>query len=314
MPLISSGNIYGFCGGTLAQAAGRSLWISRPGQREIQLEAEVAVEWLKVSPDGISVLVYGDRGKLVWRWHESLGFELFAAAKTSRDIPGCDFIKLDRSVLVTVCEDGLLRAFSDDGKQRFATNLKSPHSFYAREVVQLPGARVALVGSFFSDYCDAVVTVGLDEIVRNPEAVQESIRRKPPVWDRAPDITVGPCNPDAAVVLRHSEDVESLEDEEEIESLGGVGNFSGAYIRNLTTGSLIERHVYSGRAGTGAPILATDNWIAVQVIGGIDMISRKCSSVHHVQEAVLDVAGIQLARIQHRQIKELIPILTYQPK
>jgi hypothetical protein len=139
--------------------------------------------------------------------------------------------------------------------------------------------------------------MSLDELLRNPEAVQQAIPAKASVWDRAIHVAVGPCDPNAAAVLRDPEDLETPEeDEDDEEDRGDVENFAGVYIRELDTGVLVERHAYSGRAVSGAAIAATSDWIITQVVGGVDLIRRNTGAVQHLPGAILDVWGLQLVK------------------
>jgi hypothetical protein len=313
MALFAMGSVFAFSGDTLAQGAGTAVRLARAGEDLARFDVDAPAEWLKVSPNGKSVLIYGARGTRAWRWREGAGLELFATATGSRDAFGCGFIVVDGSVCTVLAQAGVIRGLSDDGRELFAANVRSPHSFRARDFVQFPGGRVALVGSFFGDYSDTVVTLPLESLIRDPDGVQKAIRSKAPVWDRAVDLAVGPCEPRSAVVLRDPEDTETPEDEEDGEDLGDVGNFAGVYVRDLDTGALVERHAYSGRAGSGAPIAATPDWIAVQVIGGIDMIRRGSGAVHEVPTAILDVAGQQVARLRDGGLIEVVSLTQLGP-
>jgi hypothetical protein len=108
---------------------------------------------------------------------------------------------------------------------------------------------------------------------------------------------VGPCAPDSAVVLRDPEDTEIPDDDEDPEDLRDVHNFTGLYIRDLDTNALREQHPYTGRAGSGAPMAATKDLIVVQVMSGIDIINRTTGATVNVPKAILDVSGLQVARL-----------------
>jgi len=128
--------------------------------------------------------------------------------------------------------------------------------------------------------------------------------------DRAVDLTVGPCEPDAAVALRDPEDNEVPEDEEDIEELGDVGNFAGVYLRNLDAGALIERLSYNGGAGSGGPMVATNDLIAVQVVCGIDIIRRGSGDVREISRAAaaLDVVALQAAWVENNGHIKIVSI------
>lgn len=299
MCLFINRSIYSYSGGTLVQACGHEASITRSGQVTARFVVEAPIEWLKVSPDGSTVLIYGDRGTRIWRWRDSVGCEPFLEASNSRDILGCGFVAYNGSIITLASKDHILLGLAAEDRNLFASNLGSPHSFAPRSFCQLPGNRLALTGSFFSDPWDVTITVRLDELFSNPDAVQQAILAKAHVWDRAIDVAVGPCAPGAVVVLRNPEDTEiGDEDEDEDEDRSDVENFAGMYIRDLDTGRLVERHQYTGGAGSGAPIIATTNWIVAQVVGGVDMIRRGTGTVRHVPRAILDVSGEQLATVE----------------
>ena len=309
MCLYFNRGIYAYAGGTLAHTHEGGGRIVRAGRTLDRFAVEAPIGWLKVAPDGRTVVLYNDRGTRLWRWRDGVGIERFRAASDHRDILGCGFVSVDGASITLVSQDGTLRALGARDRELFACNLRSPHSFAPRSFSQLPGHRLALAGSFFSDPCDVAITVGLDELSRNPEAVQQAIPADAPVWDRAIDIAVGPCEANAAVVLRDPEDTEVADDAaDEDDERRDVENFAGVYIRELETGRLIERHPYTGRAGSGAPIAATEHWIAVQVVGGVDLIRRGSGEMRHVVAAILDVWGSQLAYIEHDELASVSSI------
>jgi hypothetical protein len=298
MCLFSNNSIYAYSNGTLAQAGGRAARVLRSDQLVDQFTVDAPIEWLKLSPDGKMLLIYSDRGTRIWRWREGFGLGHFLEASSSRDILGCGFTALDESIVTLVSKDHTLRGLGAEDRELFTSNLRSPHSFAPRSFIQLPGSRLALAGAFFSDPSDVVITVRLRDLLSSSDAVQRAIGDKAPVWDRAIDIAVGSCSPGAAVVLRDPEDTEQEADEDEDEDRRDVENFTGVYIRELDTGRLVERHAYTGRAGSGAAIAATPNWIVAQVVGGVDMIRRSTGKVQHVPGAVLDAGASQLAIVE----------------
>jgi hypothetical protein len=309
MCLFINRRLYAYSGGTLVQAGGCEARIARFGGTLDQFVLETPIQWLKVSPDGHTVLIYGERGTRIWRWRDGFGCEPLLESSNRRDIPGCGFIAVDGAVILLVSKDRILRGLAADDCQLFACNLGSPHAFAPRSFCQLPGNRLALTGSFFGDPADVAITMSLEELSRNPEAVQQAILAKAPVRDRAIDVAVGPCAPGAAVVLRDPEDTEIPdEDEDEDEDRSDVENFAGVYIRELDTGRLVERHPYSGRAGGGAPLTATTKWIVVQAVGGVDMVRRDTGAVRHVPGAILDVWGAQLAIVADGGLGPVTPI------
>jgi hypothetical protein len=314
MCLILRDSIFAFAGSTLFHATDTTLEVIRPGKERECFNIDVPIQWMKVSPNGQSVLIYGkhnsNRNAVLYRWRERVGIDLFATTASFRENLGYGFILAGGSVLTMLSQSGMLRGLLDDGNELFAVNIQSPHSYYPYSFVQLPGERITLLGFFFSDHCDTAITVNLNDLIHDPEAIQKAInvRAPVPVRDRAIVLAVGPCEPSAAVVFRDPKDEEIPEDEEDLEDLGDVGNFAGVYVRDLDTGVLIERYPYSGQVGSNASIAATANWIVVQVSGGIDMIHRKSGVVHQLSKAILDVVSMHVAQIRSGDLVEIVPI------
>ena len=214
MCLFIDGRVHSYSGGTFVDARDRTAKVVRPDHAIDEFAVDSPIEWLKVSPDGRTVLVYTNRGTRIWRWRDGPGIDTFLKAATSRDVLGAGFATVDGAIVTVVSNEGLLRGLADDDREIFACTLESPHSFAPRSVIQLPGDRLALTGSFFSDPLDVVITVAVEALLQGSDAVQRAIRAKAPVRDRAVDVAVGPCAPTAAVVLRDPEDTELQEDED----------------------------------------------------------------------------------------------------
>ncbi len=313
MCLILKRGIYAFAGDTAVCGLLSGVRVFRHGNEITKFEVDVPIQWIKVSPHGDAALIYGTRPGTsnagLWRWREGIGIDLVANASGSRDAFGYGFIRAGASVFTVLSQGGLLRAISSDGRDQFIANLRSPHAVHAHGFVTLPNDRVAIVGFFFADYCDMAVTVDLNVLMEDKNAVQNAIATKAPVWDRAVDLAVGPCEPDAAVIWRNPEDEEIPEDEEDLDDLGDVGNFTGLYIRDLDTGALVERHPYSGRPRGGELIAATADRIAVQVSGGIDVIHRKTGAIREMPSAILDASGMRVALVGSNGLGvEILPL------
>jgi hypothetical protein len=308
MCLFIESSIYAYSGGTLVRAHERMALVVRQGQVVDRFAVEAPIEWLKISPDGRTVLIYSHRATRISRWREGSNLERFLEASDSRDRLGCGFIVMDGSIITLVSKNGTLRGLTAEDRDLFASNLRSPHSIAPRSFVQLPGNRLALTGAFFSDPCDVVITMSLDELLRDPEAVQQAIPAKAPVWDRAIHVAVGPCGRDAAVVLRDPEDQETPDEDEDDEDRRDVENFTGVYIRQLDSSALVERHAYAGRASSGAAIVASSDWIVTQVVGGVDMIRRSTGAVQHLPGVILDVRRLELVKPEGDVLTSVTPI------
>jgi hypothetical protein len=270
-------------GGTVLQAFGTSVTVNRRDAEVTRFEVATPVTRLSISPDGSRALIYGEHARYVWLWEVEHGPRLLATATGSRDMFGCGFALVGGELLTLIAQGGILRGVGVDRLHRFSTNLRTPHSFDPRRFVSLPGGRLTLVGGFFSDPLDTAVTVAIEALRVNPNAVQDAIRQKLPISDRAVDLAVGPCPPDAAVVLRDPEDNEIPDDEEAAEELGDVENFAGIYIRQLPTARLVQRIPYRGRGGSGSGIVGTDRYVALEVPGNVDVLDRATCTLHSVR-------------------------------
>ena len=303
---------------TVVHASGASVKVLRvtpTGTRQVtSFDVEVDVDWLDVAPDGQSVLIWGGWATRLWRWRAGVGHLLTAAYDVRGDEFGGAFAVIRGEVIMFIAQHGVLRGFTTDGRERFAANLGTPRNFLVRSIAQLPGDRLALFGNEGSDPYNEVVTVFVDDILNDPDSVQKALRLKNPIRDRAWSLAVGPCAPDSAVVFRNPEDEEIPEDDEDLEELGDVGNFTGVYIRNLDSGTLIERIPYSGNAISGVRIVATPRLVALEVRDGIDLISRGSGEAHEIRAlaATLDVSGMRAAWLTedgHVEIRPIIELL-----
>jgi hypothetical protein len=308
MCLLTTKGFFSFSGGTLVHAKDQGIDI-KPSEINAQhFNIDAKVDWLKVAPDGKTVLIYGDYGTKVWRWREGIGLDPFTSPQKKRESAGCGFIVVNGKVITLLFSNGILNGFSQEGDQVFSSNLLSPHTFLSKNFINLPKNLVAITGVFFGDFADSVIVVDLTALLQDPEAVQKAIKDKLYFFDRSINLTVGPCYSDGIVALRDPEDTEVPIDEEDIKDLGDVENFAGIYIRELETGKLIQRISYSGSAGSGAAIVATENHIALQVMGGIDLIQRRTGEIQNIAEAILDVSGLQIVKLNNGLLKEMMPL------
>jgi hypothetical protein len=308
MCLLTTKGFFSFSGGTLVHAKDEVIDIRRYEIDPEHFNIDAKVDWLKVAPDGKTVLIYGDYGTKVWRWREGVGLDLFTSPQKKRESAGCGFIVVKEKVVTLLFSDGILNGFSEQGNQVFSSNLLSPHTFLSKNFINLPKNLVAISGAFFGDFADSVIVVDLTDLLEDPQAVQKAIKEKVYFFDRAINLTVGPCDSGCIVALRDPEDTEAPMDEEEIEDLKDVENFAGIYIRELETGKLVQRISYSGSAGSGAAIVATENHIVLQVMGGVDMIQRNTGKIQNIPEAILDVSGLQIVKLNNGLLKEMIPL------
>jgi hypothetical protein len=305
-------------GDTVVHASGTSVKILRVTPTETRqvtsFDVEMGVNWLSVAPDGQSTLIWGGWATRLWRWREGEEHQLIAVSNARNDEFGGGFAIIRDEVTMFITQHGVLRGFGTDGRERFAANVGAPRNFIARSITPLPGDRLALFGHEGSDPFDQIVTVLVDDLLNDPDSVQQALRFANPIRDRAWHLAVGQCDPDSAIVFRNPEDEEIPDDDEDLEELGDVGNFTGLYIRNLDSGTLIERIPYSGHARSGVRIVATPRFVALEARGGIDLISRGSGEVREIRAlaAALDVNSMRAAllaedgQVEIRSIIELL--------
>jgi hypothetical protein len=288
-------------GDTAALAGGTTVTILHgiPGtfDETARFDLPAAVERLEVAPDGRSVLVWSARARQLWRWAEGEGHRLIAQHR-KRNPFGAGFLAIGPEVLTVLGQDGVLRGIAAGGEERFLADLVSRFAFTMHGLVRLSPGHLALFGHEADDYHDAVATVPVEQLLTDRAAVQEALRLRRPVYDRAVRNAIGPCRAaaPAAVVYRDPEDEEVPEDEEEREELGDVGNFTGVYVRDLGTGALVERLSYRGGA-RGVRAAASERLAAFDVVGGIDVVTRGSGEIHEIRAAAatLDPDGMRAA-------------------
>jgi hypothetical protein len=305
-------------GDTVVHASGTSVKILRVTPTETRqvtsFDVEVDVNWLDVAPDGQSALIWGGWATRLWHWREGEGHRLIAVSNTRSDEFGGGFAIIRGDVTMFITQHGVLRGFATDGRERFAANVATPRNFLVLGITPLPGDRLALFGNESREPFDQVVTVFVDDLLNDPDSVQQALRLANPIRDRAVRLAVGRCDPDSAVIYRDPEDEEIPDDDEDLEELGDVGNFTGVYIRNLDSGTLIERISYSGPARSGERIVAIPRFVALEVRDGIDLINRGSGEVHEIRAlaATLDVNSMRAALLVedgHVEIRSIIELL-----
>jgi hypothetical protein len=285
-------------GGGTAVARGNRITLRQVGTiHHISIDAEVT--WLKLSHDGRRLLIYADNGKKVWHWSERHGLEMVALVERQRDIAGFGFIEGDAGAVFVVAREGSLQGFAENGNLLFVCNLRSPCAFEARDFVNLPAGRVAIWGHVFSDSLDSVVTVELAAILGGDSgAFQRAYREAaPPVRDRAVRLAIGPTAHGEAVVYRDPEEEELPETEEDLEDMGDVDGFTGLYLRQIASGRLISRTPGRRAIASGARIAVSNGVAAVEVPGGIDVVTLATGGTRHIAAiaAAVDPSNLQVA-------------------
>jgi hypothetical protein len=305
-------------GDTVAHAFGTSVEILRvtpiESRQVTSFDVEVDVNWLNMAPDGQSALIWGGWARRLWHWRAGEEHQLITASNTRRDEFGGGFAIIRGEVIRFIAQHGVLRGFATDGRERFTVNLSEPRNFLVRSMTTLPDDRLALVGDENREPYVRVVTILVDDLLNDPDSVQKALCLENPIRDRAVRLAVGSGAPDSAVVFRDPENEEVPDDDEDLEELGDVGNFTGLYIRNLDSGTLIERIPYSGPAKSGVRIVATPRFVALEVVDGIDIISRGSGEVREIRTlaATLDVNSMRAALLLENgqiEIREIIELL-----
>src|SRR5215510_6172618 len=77
MCLIIDDSCFSFSGGTFVRAKNNNVEIIRNGVSN-DVDAKQSVQWIKVSPDGRTVLIYAMNGTMITRWREDNGLDFFA--------------------------------------------------------------------------------------------------------------------------------------------------------------------------------------------------------------------------------------------
>jgi hypothetical protein len=308
--------VLGLGGGVAAVGVNTTVRIIQNATEIDRFDIDAPVQWLKVAPDGRSVIV--GRSVFVsakydrrhWYWRKGAGHSLMATVTGSQNHFNCGFAVANGEVITLVAQhdgaqNGILSGFADDGSARFTADLGYRSSCLPHKFVQLPGGRLTLIGRINGDPTFTAVTVSIDRLINDPEAVLQAIWEREPFYDHSWHLSVGPCGPDAAVAARDPDGQEK--DEDYYEEADDTYGFTGVYMRNLDTGAMVEQYPYKGDVGR---IAATTDLIAVEVAGGIDIIQRGSGAVRQIRRAAaaLDIYALEAAWIEENGHIQIAPI------
>src|SRR5262245_41203932 len=189
-------HILAFGGDTVIHALGASVKILRITPTETRevtsFDVDVDINWLKVSPDGRSALIWGGWARRLWRWRAGEGHQLIASCNVRGDSFGGDFAILRGEITMFISQHGVLRGFDTDRRERIAANLDTPRNFFMQSITNLPGDRLAMAGTEDSDPFIRGITVFVDDLLNDPDSVQKALRLENPISDRAWRLTIGP--------------------------------------------------------------------------------------------------------------------------
>ena len=174
------------------------------------------------------------------------------------------------------------------------------------DAVELPGGRLALHGNEPDDPFEVIVTVVIDRLARDPEAVHVALTTLAPVWDRSIDLAIGPGPGTTAVVFRNPDGEEEPDDEDDDRTGGDVVAFTGFYLRDLDSGALVQRVPFTGKVG--ALLHASERAIlafAGRTLVSIDRATATATAIGGAA-ATFDPATGHIARLDEAGRLELI--------
>ena len=269
---------------------------------------ETPVGWIELAPDGDSVLVRDAGAERAWCWRRGAGLTPLTAARDSRDRFGCGYVTVDGVSLVLVAQADRLRALDRDGQVRFEADLGPRRRFQPGSFVELPGQRLALHGGEPDDPFEVIVTVAIDRLVRDPDAVHVALTTLAPVWDRSIELAIGPGPGTTAVVFRNPDGEEEPDDEDDDRTGGDVVAFTGFYLRDLDSGALVQRVPFTGKVRGGTILHASARAILAFADRTLVSIDRATATVTAIggAAATFDPATGRIARLDGGGRIELI--------
>lgn len=216
-----------------------------------------------------------------WSWRPGTEPEQLAARGGTRDGLAVGFIETEAEPLLAVARGAELRLFDVSHSLRASIELRRPHAWNCHRFTTLAGRHIAITGNLFSDPLDMIITVALQDLLRDSLTVQRAIEEGRMVHDRAEKLLVG-SGPDAtAVVIRDPGDEEPLEDKDDDTS--DVWALRGYYVRGLSDARLVGQGNYRGAFEKQAAVVATDRVVAIEVAGSVDVIDRRDSTVSRIR-------------------------------
>ena len=264
-------------------------------------EAPADIAALCVAPHMPWVVGRDAEHRQVWWWRPGDGARVLARGTGSQDHAIGSIVEIAGESFVALSQSGRLRLVRSDGSEAAALAIDRPIRWACHTFVPLPGERIAVVGNVTDEPTDMVFVVPARTLLSGTDAIQRAlvaIRAHDPTicHDHAIQVVAGPGPGDTLVVLRDPEDEEPPPDaDDEADEYPDTWGLRGAYLRDLTSGAMIERTPWDVRFAKLAAVAATARVLAVEVPGGVDVRDRATGAVEHVPGAALDALGARLA-------------------
>ena len=225
----------------------------------------------------------------VWWWRQGDGARVLARRIGAQDHAIGSIVEIAGESFVALSQSGRLQLVRGDGTEAAALAIDRPIRWACHTFVSLPGGRIAVLGNIADEPTDMVFVLPASTLLSGPDAIQcalVAIRANDPTisHDRAIQLVAGPGPGDTLVVLRDPEDEEPPpEADDEDEEYPDTWGLRGAYLRDLTSGAMVERAPWDVRFAKLAAVAATARVIAVEVSGGVDVRDRTTGGVEHVR-------------------------------
>lgn len=160
-----------------------------------------------------------------------------------------------------------------DALFRVESHVPQPFAFDSLHAM-LDDDTVVAIGHGESESKDSLATISLRALAADAGWLSRELARRTRPWDYAYRLAAGPWGRDGLVAFRDPEDDE-LADEETLSSGHDVEGFRGFYTRRLADGALIDRIDVDAPIGSGAPLFATQDTIAVGASGQVLLLARR---------------------------------------
>jgi hypothetical protein len=264
-------------------------------------EAPGDIAALCVAPHAPWVVGRDAEHRQVWWWRQDDGVRILARPAAARDHAIGSLVEIDGESFVALSQSGRLRLVRSDGTEAAALVIDRPIRWACHGFALLPGGRVAVLGNIADEPTDLVFVLPARTLLSGPDAIQRTlvaIRAHDPTvsHDRALTLVAGPGPGDTLVVLRNPEAEEPPPDpDDEADEYPDTWGLRGAYLRDLTSGAMVDRTPWDVRFAKLAAAAATARVLAVEVPGGVDVRDRATGAVEHVLGAALDALGARLA-------------------
>jgi len=243
-----------------------------------------------------------DPGHLqVWQWTPERGAHTLARRTGTRDHAIGSLVEIGGETFAGLSQNGRLRLLRADGTEASTLASDRPLPWATHAFVPLAGERVAMLGNVHGEPCDMLVVLPARDLLAGPDAIQRALvaanaaRAGSSPHDCAISLVVGPGPGDTMVVLRDPEDEEAADPDDDPDDLPDTWGLRGVYLRDLTTGALVQRASWDLPFHKLTSITATPRVIAAETSDGVAIRDRATGAVEHVARAALDPLGARLA-------------------